>query len=339
MKSASGTGNKMSRRAWIELTMLALLWGGSFFSIAIALRELGPFWVVFHRVFWAALLLWSIALWRGCRPPRQIGIWGAFVVMGCLNNVIPFTLMSWGQTHIESGLVSVFNATTAIFGVVVAAIVFRDEPLSLRRLFGVCLGVSGVAIISGIDGLISLDPRSLGQIAVLCGALSYALASVWAKFSLGKLPPLIAAAGMLTGSSIVILPIAWFVEGAPRVNLNGDTWLAIGYFSIFATSIAYLLYYRILAMAGAGNLMLCTLMIPPVAILLGWMFLGERLTPQVYYGFGAIALGLLVIDGRLITWTRPSGMSIKQPSASVPERAGSDEPPSHAHRSVLRSKE
>ncbi|MEM7238055.1 MAG: DMT family transporter [Pseudomonadota bacterium] len=330
---------QMSRRAWVELSLLSLLWGGSFFSIAIALREIGPFWAVFHRVFWATLLLWAIVWWRGYRVPCGPRTWAAFIMMGCLNNVIPFTLMSWGQTHIESGLVSVLNATTAIFGVLVAAVFFRDERLNLRRLSGVCLGVFGVALISGIDGLVSFDPRALGQIAVLCGALSYALASAWAKLTLRNLSPIVAAAGMLTSSTLMMLPLAWSVEGAPRLALSGETWLAIAYFSIFATALAYLLYYRVLAMAGAGNLMLCTLLIPPVALLLGWMFLGERLTPQVCGGFGAIALGLAVIDGRLMTRVRPSIMMIRRPSASVQEPAGSAELPSRARRSAPRNTE
>ncbi|MBY8975638.1 DMT family transporter [Rhodobacteraceae bacterium NNCM2] len=306
MQTSVKSGAEMSDRAWIELLLLSLLWGGSFFSIAIAQRELGPITVVFHRVFWAALLLWLIIGFRGLSVPRDLGTWGAFLVMGCLNNVIPFTLMSWGQTHIETGLVSIFNATTAIFGVVVAAIVLRDEPLSLRRLVGVICGFAGVAVISGFDEILSLDLRALGQLAVLGGALSYAFASVWAKLTLRGQPPMVAAAGMLTASSLVMLPFAWITEGRPSLDLRLDTWLAIGYFSAFATTIAYLLYYRILAMAGAGNLMLCTLMIPPVAILLGSMFLDEELTPQVYAGFALIAIGLMVSDGRLLRGVRPS---------------------------------
>ncbi|MEM8793380.1 MAG: DMT family transporter [Pseudomonadota bacterium] len=296
----------MSPRAWLELTLLATVWGGSFFSIAIALREMGPVTSVLHRVFWAAILLWIIVLVRGLPIPRAPGIWGAFLVMGCLNNVIPFTLMSWGQTQIETGLVSIFNATTAFFGVFVAAMIFRDERLTLRRVAGICLGIFGVVVVSGVEDLLSLDPRSLGQLAVLAGALSYAFASSWAKLTLKSQDPLVAAAGMLTGSSFVLAPLAITAEGVPSLELASETWIAIGYYSIFATALAYLLYYRVLAMAGAGNLMLCTLMIPPIAILLGWLFLGERIGGQSFLGFSIIALGLLVVDGRILRLLRPS---------------------------------
>ncbi|MEM7505358.1 MAG: DMT family transporter [Pseudomonadota bacterium] len=290
----------MSLRAWIELVLLSLLWGGSFFSIAIALREVGPFTAVLHRVGWAALLLWVVVVMRGLPIPRDWRVWGAFLVMGCLNNVIPFTLMSWGQTEIESGLVSIFNAMTAIFGVLVAAMLLTDEPLNPRRLAGVCLGFFGVVVTIGIDRLGALDLRALGQYAVLAGTLSYAFASVWAKLTLRGQAPEVAAAGMLTGSTLVMLPMVIWVEGMPSLDLATDTWLAIAYYAVFATAGAYLLYYRVLGMAGAGNLMLCTLLIPPVALLLGWMFLDERLEPAVYAGFALIASGLVLIDGRLL---------------------------------------
>ncbi len=291
----------MSSRAWIELGLLSTLWGGSFFSIAIALQEIGPVTAVLHRVGWAAIALWIVVLSLRLQVPRTPGVWGAFLVMGCLNNVIPFTLMSWGQTHIESGLTSIFNAMTAPLGVLVAAAILRDEPLSLRRICGVMLAFTGTVVVIGIDRLGALDLRALGQWAVLLGALSYAFASVWAKLHLRNLHPLVAAAGMLTGSTLVMLPSAILIEGAPSLALAWSTWGAIAYYAIFATAMAYLLYYRVLGMAGAGNLMLCTLLIPPIAIFLGWAFLAERLAPAAFLGFALIALGLVVIDGRILS--------------------------------------
>lgn len=291
---------EMSARGWVELGLLSALWGGTFFSVAIALRELGPLTSVLHRVGWAALALWLVVLVRGVSVPTDLRIWAAFLVMGLLNNVIPFTLMSWGQLHVESGLVSIFNAMTAPLGVVVAAMILPDEPLSRRRGTGVVIAFLGTCLIIGVDGLNAFEPQALAQWAVLAGALSYAFASVWAKLRLRAIDPMVAAAGMLTGSTAVMVPIAVGVEGSPAVRLAPATWLAIGYYAIFATACAYLLYYRVLAMAGAGNLMLCTLLIPPTAISLGWAFLAEDLENSALIGFGLIGLGLIVIDGRLL---------------------------------------
>ena len=294
----------LSTHAWISLCALGTIWGLSFVSIRVALDEIGPLTSVAHRTFWAMLVLWGVVLAMRLPVPRTLRVWGAFLVMGMLNNVIPFSLMAWGQLHIESGLTSILNAATAIFGVLVAALFFADERLSLRKAVGVGLGFLGVATAIGLENLKNFDLRSLAQIAVLGGTISYALAGVWARKTLSGLPPQVAAAGMLTGSSLLTLPIAILSEGPISVELQPETFLAIGYYSIIATAGAYLLYYQVLAMAGSGNLMLVTLLVAPVAIVAGAVILNEALTPNAYAGFVLLALGLLILDGRLFRLTR-----------------------------------
>ncbi len=289
----------LTARAWAELILMSLIWGGSFLSIRVALDEIGFVGIVAHRVFWAALALWGVVLVLRLPLPRSPRIWAAFLVMGLLNNVIPFSLMTWGQLHIETGLTSILNAATAIFGVVVAAMVFRDERLTARRLTGTLLGFLGVATAIGLQNLLQFDPRALAQLAVLGGALSYAVASAWARATLSGLAPQVAAAGMLTGSCLVMLPAALILEGPPDLSLLPGTLISIAYFALAGTALAYLLYYRVLAMAGSANLMLCTLMIPPVAIVLGALVLGEALRPEAFIGFAILALGLVVLDGRI----------------------------------------
>ncbi len=287
----------ISPRAWIELAILSFLWGGSFLSVRIALDEIGFLTAVAHRVGWATLILWGYVLLRRLPIPRDPKVWGAFFVMGMLANAVPFCLMAWGQLHIETGLTSILNAATAIFGVLAAAIFFADERLTPRRIIGVLLGFFGVATAIGLSSLTQLDLRSLGQLAVIGGTMSYALAGVWARKRLTGLTPQVAAAGMLTGSSLVMIPVAWVIEGPISLNLSLTTWAAIGYYAIFATAIAYLMYYRVLEMAGVGNVALCTLTIAPVAIVLGALFRGEDLHWQAYVGFALLALGLLILQG------------------------------------------
>jgi len=177
--------------------------------------------------------------------------------------------------------------------------VFADERLTIRKVVGVTLGFAGVATAIGLDSFASFDLRSSAQLAVLAGTLSYAFASAWARARLGHLSPQVAAAGMLTGSTLMLLPAALIIDGPIRFDLQPVTWTAIAYYALFATAGAYLLYYRILAMAGSGNLMLVTLLIPPVAIVLGVAILGEDLRPQAYGGFALLAVGLLVLNGTL----------------------------------------
>ena len=289
----------LSLRAWLELGLLALIWGGVFLANRIALDEIGVLTLVAHRTAWAALVLWGVVLAMRLPLPRQPRLWGALVVMGLLNNVLPFSLLNWAQLHIESGLTSIFNAATAIFAVLVATLVFDDERLTLRKGVGVSLGFIGVAVAIGLDNLARFDPRSLAQLAALAATLSYALAGAWARRTLRGLPPQIAAAGMLTASSLMILPTAWIMEGPFTLALPAPTLVALGFASLIATAGAYLLYYRVLDMAGSGNLLLVTLLIPPFAIGLGALVLGETLAPRAFLGFGLLALGLLVIDGRL----------------------------------------
>lgn len=290
----------ISPRAWAELMMLSLIWGASFLSIRIALNEIGPLTAVAHRTGWAMLILWAYVLVRRFDLPTDIRVWGAFLVMGLMNNVIPFSLMAWGQLHIETGLTSILNASTAIFGVIAAAIFFADEMLTPRKAIGVTVGFIGVSTAIGLAAFKDFDVRSLGQLAVIGGTISYALAGVWARKTLGHLRPQVAAAGMLTGASLMTIPAAWIVEGPISLSLKPQTWAAIAYYAIVATAIAYMLYYRVLAMAGSGNLMLCTLMVAPVAIVLGAVTLGEALPLRAYTGFVILALGLLILDGRLV---------------------------------------
>lgn len=290
----------LTPRASLELAVLGTLWGGTFLSIRLALDEMSVLSTILHRVLWAALLLWCIVKWRGLSVPRKPLIWCMFFVMGALNNVIPYGLMTWGQLHIETGLTSILNSATALFGVITAALFFVDERLTLRKICGVGLGFCGVILTVGADALRSFDLRSLAQLAVLAGAMSYALAGVWARKMLSEFHPLVNAAGMLTGSTVILAVAAIWQSGGIDLPQTLTGFGAIAYYALGATALAYPLYYRILAMAGSGNLMLVTLIVPPIAIALGALVLGEALGPTAFIGFGLLVTGLLVLDGRVI---------------------------------------
>ncbi|MEO0831313.1 MAG: DMT family transporter, partial [Pseudomonadota bacterium] len=168
------TQKSLSARAWSELVLLGLIWGASFLTIRLALDEISALSSVVHRVGWAALALWIVLGLRGLQVPRDLRLWASFLVMGLLNNAIPFTLMAWGQLHIETGLTSILNAMTAIFGVLVAAAVFADERLSVGKCTGVGLGFAGVVCVIGFGSIGGFDLRSVAQLAVLVGTVSYA---------------------------------------------------------------------------------------------------------------------------------------------------------------------
>lgn len=294
----------ISSRAWAELLLLGLIWGGVFLSVRIALNEIGVLSTVAHRALWAALVLWGLVFLLRLPRPKSARLWGVFLVMGLLNNVVPFTLLNWSQLHIESGLTAILNSATAVFGVVVASLFLADERLTPRKLAGVLTGFFGVALAIGLNTLLDFDIRSLAQLAALTATLSYALAGVWARKHLSGLHPLVAAAGMLTCTTLCIVPLAWWHDGPLSLDLRLETLAAIAYYALAATVLAYLLYYRVLAMVGSGNLMLVTLLMPPVAIVLGWAVLGEALPARALLGFAILALGLLILDGRALAWLR-----------------------------------
>lgn len=289
----------LTGRAWAEMMLLAMIWGGSFLSIRVALDEISPLASVAHRTTWAMLVLWGVIAIMRIPLPRDPKIWFSFLVMGLLNNVIPFTLMAWGQLYIESGLTSILNAFTAVVGVVIASLFFADERISLRKGIGVVLGFFGVAVAIGLENFRTLDLRSMAQLAVIGGTVAYAIAGVWARKRLVGMPPQLAAAGMLTGSTVIMLPLAYFIDGPLSFDLEARTIWAIGYYAIIATAFAYLLYYRVLAMAGSGNLMLVTLLVAPIAITLGAVVLGEKLGTNAYFGFAILTVGLIILDGRV----------------------------------------
>lgn len=290
----------------ILLLGLATVWGGSFFFAEIALREVPPLTVALHRVFWAVPALFIVVRWQGLKIPRSIKTWLCYLGMGALNNAIPFSLIFWGQVSIESGLASILNGTTAIFGAVVAGIFLVDEPLTLRKIAGALIGFFGVAVILGLDVLTNFSLRNLGQLAVLGAALSYAFAGVWGRRFLSDQLPVMNAFGMLVGSTFLMIPIAFLSEGLPVFALSIEVWSSLLAVALLSTAVAYLLYFEILVRAGSANLMLVTLLIPPIAVGLSYTFLGELLGREAGFGFVLIAIGLLVTDGRLMNWI--SGM-------------------------------
>ncbi|WP_010629861.1 DMT family transporter [Halomonas sp. KM-1] len=296
----------MGLTQWVLLLTLSVLWGGSFFFVGVAVAELGPLTIVALRVGLAALALHALILLLGQRMPRDPRLWMAFFGMGLLNNMIPFSLIAWGQGHIASGLASILNATTPFFTIVVAHFLTRDEPLTPARLAGVAIGFAGVVYMLGADVHEGATRHSWAQLAVLAGALSYAFAGVFGRrFGALACSPLVAACGQVTASALVLLPLALLVERFWQQPWPGlDTWAAVLGLALFSTTLAYLIYFRLLASAGATNLLLVTFLIPASAILLGIFVLGERLEWRHLAGMGLIGLGLAVIDGRPLWWFR-----------------------------------
>ena len=301
---------RMEPKEWALLIALSLLWGGSFFFAEVALRGLPPLSVVFARVAIGALALLVLVHAAGLGLPRGLRPWRAFFVMGALNNLIPFTLIVWGQTAITGGLAAILNATTPLFTVVLADRLTRDERLTRPKLAGVVIGFLGVAVMIGPEISAESDPEVLGErglvvlaeLAVLAAALAYALAGIYGR-RFRDIPPLVTATGQVTASSVLLCPLVlaadrpWTLPVPDAASLGALVGLGL-----LSTAAAYVIYFRLLATAGATNLLLVTFLIPVSAILLGVLVLGEALAAEQLAGMGLIALGLAAIDGRLSGW-------------------------------------
>lgn len=293
---------QMSHYEWLLLIILSIAWGGSFFFVGVAVDALPPLTIVALRVSLAAVALTTVVHFSGLRMPTRSNIWVAFILMGILNNAIPFTLIVWGQTHIASGLASILNATTPLFTIVAAHLLTKDEKMTSNKIAGVVIGFAGVVNMIGHESLGGLGESVFAQLAVLGAAISYSLAGIYGRrFALSGIKPVVTATGQVTASSLILIPLAVFYDKPFTLPMPGfEIWLAILGLALISTACAYILYFRILSTAGATNLLLVTLLIPVSAVLLGTAVLGEQLELKQILGMGLISIGLLSIDGRAV---------------------------------------
>ena len=320
----------MTALEWAMLIALATVWGGSFFFNGVAVRELPVLTIVVARVALAAVILLAVLKLKGETLPGNRQIWAAFLGMGLLNNAVPFSLIVWGQQHIASGVASILNASTPLFTVLLAHMLTRDEKLTRGKLAGATIGFTGVAVMIGLDALLSPGSGVAAQLACLAGAISYALAGIYGRrFRAMGVSPMATATGQVIASSLLLLPVMLVVDRPWTLAAPGPaTAAALLGVAAISTAFAYVLYFRLLATAGATNLLLVTFLIPVSAIVLGIMFLGESLLPKHVFGMALIGAGLAAIDGRPLKALRgKAAVSRRRASAAGASRT----PPSPPH--------
>jgi drug/metabolite transporter (DMT)-like permease len=310
----------MTALEWAMLVVLSTLWGGSFFFNGVAVRELPVFTIVVVRIVLGALILMAIMKLRGERLPTGRRVWAAFFAIGLINNVIPFSLIVWGQQHIASGVASIINASSPLFTVVFAHFLTTDEKMTGAKLAGVVIGLAGVAWMIGFDALQTLGADLMAQLSCLGAAIAYALSGIYGRrFRTMGVAPMATATGQVIASSVLLVPVMLVVDRPWTLAMPGMATVAalIGVAAL-STALAYVLYFRILATAGATNLQLVTFLIPVSAILLGVAFLGESLQPRHVFGMVLIGAGLAAIGA----WRR-----FRSPRHSPYSRAGRGFPP------------
>lgn len=304
MQDAALEPFRPQRREGRLLLVLALIWGGSFLFIAIALTEIPPFTLALLRIVIAACCLWSLLLITGDAARMRQYSWRNFFVMGALNNVLPFVLIAWSQQHIAAGLAAILVATTPLIGLVLAAAWLPDEPVTRSKVLGTTAGLIGVTLIIGQTGLPGSEPKSAAVAACLLGAASFALSGIFGRrFGRVGISPLCGATGQVSAAACMLGPVALLVERPWTLPPPGwGTWAAVMALGVVSTAVAYVIYFRILAIAGSTNLLLVNLLVPVPAVVFGAIWLGQSLSAMHFAGFALIAIGLLAVDGRL--WRR-----------------------------------
>jgi drug/metabolite transporter (DMT)-like permease len=285
---------------WLELVILGAIWGGSFFFAKIAVAEIPPLLLVFLRVSIAAVVLIAALGWRMHKDFRHALLrWRAFLLLGLLNNALPFSLIFLGQTKIGAGLAAIFNATTPLWTALAANALTNDDRLTPGRTGGILIGIAGAVIMIGADPLFDTGGAIWAKLAVVGATISYAFGAIYSR-RFREFKPQTISAGQLTASTLMMMPIVFFTSGlTPLISASGGVLAAVLALAIVSTAFAYNLYFDIIKKAGATNATLVTLIIPAFAILLGASFLSERLSVHEIAGMAMIAAGLLIFDGRV----------------------------------------
>ncbi|MBO6716867.1 MAG: DMT family transporter [Rhizobiaceae bacterium] len=298
------TQTSISTRDWLLILLLGTIWGGSFFFARVAVQEIPPITLVLLRVAIAAAALQLYLALAGPSFRAALPLAVSFLGMAVLNNVIPFSLMFAGQTAIGAGLASVLNATTPFWTMILANAFLPDEKLTRAKALGIVLGIAGTAIMVGPGVVAGLGGPVWAKLALIGTAMSYSFAFIYARRFRGVAPQIVAT-GQLTASTLIMIPVVLLVDGtAGLFGASAGAWWSVLGLALLATAFAYILYFAILSSAGATNASLVTLIVPASAILLGAVFLGERLEAFELVGMGLIGLGLLVVDGRIFARRR-----------------------------------
>jgi drug/metabolite transporter (DMT)-like permease len=292
----------MSTADWGVILLLSLLWGGAFFMIELGLRGFPPNTLVFLRMALAVPPMLFILKFIGHRLPNDRKSWQQLFVLGAINAALPFILFFWGQTQIDSGLASVLNATTPLWGVVTAHFLTRDEKATPSRIIGVLLGIAGIIVMVGTEALGGISGSVLAQLACLAATLCYAFAAIYGRtLSQSTMSPMVVATGQVVTAAILMLPVALIVDHPWALATPGwDAWAGAIGLAIPSTAIAYFYYFRLIDRAGASNAMLVAFIMPVIAIILGVVALGETVELKEIAGAALIALGLVAIDGRFL---------------------------------------
>ena len=294
----------MSNKNWLLVISLGIIWGSSFLFVEILLNNINPWMIVFLRVSIASIILISFCVYKNINLNLKLNDYYNISVMSLLNNVIPFLLIVYGQKTTTGGLASIINSSTAFFSIILASILISEEKLNFSRIIGVIIGVVGVIITIGYDNLIELNEEGIGPYYILLATISYSFAGIWAKVKMKNISSLLSATGMTSISAILLFPIVMIYHQEQFYLIDQMVFKNAMLYALCCSVFAYLIYFKILETTGAGNLLICTIIVPASAFILNYVVLGEQILSKEIFGIIIISIGLIILDGRILNYLK-----------------------------------
>jgi drug/metabolite transporter (DMT)-like permease len=271
--------------------VLATLWGASYTFIRVGVATIPPITLISGRTLIAGLLLLVIMRWRGVKLPKDAATWRRFLFQACLNSVIPWTMIAWGERSLDAGLATILNSTSPIFTFFLTLAITRHEALSSRKLIGVVAGMAGICLIVGMQALTGLGEQLTAQIVTVLAAACYAGAAIFSRGFKG-LDPIVPAAGSLLCGAAVLIPISLVVEQPWTLAPSTNSMLALLGLAVFSTAFAFVIYFRLIQTLGSVGTTAQAYLRVPIGVALGVLFLGERLSTTAWIGLGCVVIGV-----------------------------------------------
>jgi drug/metabolite transporter (DMT)-like permease len=273
------------------LLLLATLWGGSYTFIKLGVATIPPITLIAGRTAIAGLLLLFIMRWRGLRLPADGATWRRFAFQACLNSVVPWTLIAWGERSVDAGLATILNSTSPIFTFFLTLAMAHQEAQAPRKLFGVAVGMAGICLIVGVQAFESLGRELVAQLAIVAATICYAGAAVFSRGFKG-LDPMVPAAGSLICGAAVLVPVSVVMERPWTLAPSTTSLLALLGLAIFSTAFAFVIYFRLIHTLGSVGITAQAYLRVPIGVALGVLLLGEHLSPTAWAGLSCVVVGV-----------------------------------------------
>ena len=273
------------------LAALATLWGASYTFIRIGVATIPPITLIAGRTLIAGLLLVVIMRWQGVRLPTDAATWRRFLFQACLNSVIPWTMVAWGERTLDAGLATILNSTSPIFTFFLTFAVTRHEAVTSRKLLGVVSGMAGICLIVGVEALAGFGEQLTAQIVTVLAAICYAGATIFGRGFKG-LDPMAPAAGSLLCGAAILIPLSLAVDRPWTLHPSMGSMLALLALAVFSTALAFVIYFRLIQTLGSVGTTAQAYLRVPIGVALGVLFLGERLSPTAWIGLACVVIGV-----------------------------------------------